>query len=210
MFATGKQYQGKEAIIDSFINRSCSEEEWLKRNDVQKGGGTTTDDWSPARFIQCRNLIKHYPVFACDKDGKIQLQPLNPLPDNISISDWGSYIGFDKNPSEYFQMNDYNQYYSMEIVGSTGKPSSEHLGPHFSELENPDVDESALLPLWTRLDFDLVPIELQSLPVLRSYLLNRGVQTNEDDAADMIRKCVNRANETEKQMLDPCLMVEPA
>lgn len=209
LFANG-QYGKKEAIIDSYINRSKTEEQWLMKFKEERGANDPLESWSPDRFIKSRNLIKHYPVFKRDSLGNISLRPLRPLPAEIPFADWGKYIGFDKHPTEYFGCNaNYKDYYEMDIVGSTGKKRTEHLGPHYSSLENPDVDTSELLPLWTRLDFTKVPIEAQPAIVLKCFLLNRGVLTTEDDSPAVIRAWAYRAEELEKQVLNPSLAVEP-
>jgi hypothetical protein len=44
------------------------------------------------------------------------------------------------------------------------------MGQHFSEKEKSVVETIAPLPLWTRLDFDEEPIELQPTIILRSYI----------------------------------------
>lgn len=89
----------------------------------------------------------------------------------------------------------------MKIVGSTGKRRTNHLGPRYSAEENKDVDPSELLPIWMRLDFDEVPIDLQPAVVLKAYLLNHGVPTNENDSPDMMRNWVRQAVSVQKEVL---------
>ena len=98
----------------------------------------------------------------------------------------------------------------MDVVGSTDRPHTKHFSPRYSEDENPDMDSSELLPLFTRLDFNMVPIELQPAVVLKSYLLNHGVPTTDGVAPEMIRKLATRVDELPKQVLDPSLAVELA
>ena len=86
LFATG-QYNRKEAIIDSYINRSETEEEWPK-NYKQEGAKDLLQAWTPEHFIQSRNLIKHYLVFKRDYFGNTSLKPLHPLPSEITFDDW--------------------------------------------------------------------------------------------------------------------------
>ena len=98
----------------------------------------------------------------------------------------------------------------MKIVGSTGKQRKDHLGPRYSEEENEDVRTDVLLPIWTKLDFTAVPIDLQPVAVLRCYLLNRGVPTGGNDSPRMIREWTRQADAIQKVVMNPSLVVEPA
>ena len=130
IFGNHKTKKNQIALIDSFIvdtaiTKSKTEEEWLNDYMTAHGKKSSSGDddesspegWTPERFIKVRNFIKHYPIFAKDKEtGEISLQPLNPLPSNVSYDDCGSYIGFEEgHPSVKFN-NSYEQYYSMAII----------------------------------------------------------------------------------------------
>ena len=163
-----------------------------------------------------RNLIRHYPVFKKNAYGFISLQPLNPLPSNVSYKDWADYIGFDKHPCLYFQVDqgntyaaEYGKYYGMSILGCTDSPCTEHLGPRYSAEENPTVATTELLPIWTRLNFGDDPLDAQPICVLRYFLLNRGVPTTEDDTIDKLRAWVRRAIEVQKRVFDPSKVLKP-
>ena len=115
IFGSHKGRKNQSALIDSFIdntvrNGTQTEEEWLvdfknkfSKTTHENAANNPVDDWTPELFIKVRNLIKYYPVFHKESSsGVVTLVPLNPLPANVSIDQWGSYIGFDKHPSEYF------------------------------------------------------------------------------------------------------------
>lgn len=220
LFAIGKKLEGKEAVIDSYAQKTTTDEEWIEQCERKyRRGKPKSDDeamtdetaWSASKFMHCKNLLRHYPVFKRDESGNITLKPLNPLPDDVSESDWGAYIGFDKNPSEYFEDGSYDQYYNMTIVGSTGKPREDHLGPRFSAEDHPDADESELLPTFAKIIFAPAnPIDVQPRVALAGYLLSRGVPTTEADTNEAIREWVYRAEEEGKQLLPPSLIPQPA
>ena len=216
IFGTHKNRTNQTALIDSFINDTVinntkTEEEWLDgyitKYDKKRGDNNC---WSPDDFLKARNLIKHYPIFVKNKEtGDISLQPLNPLPSNVSYDDWGSYIGFAKHPSEYFTNRNYKDYYNMRIIGSTDKPRDEHLGPRYNANENPLVSAGTLLPLFGRLHFHKVPICAQPPTVLRSYLLARGVTTPGNVSHEKICELVHSLQGTERRVLDPSLVPKP-
>jgi hypothetical protein len=52
------------AVIDSFVNKTTSEKEWLKTLEkATEIAHKSPNEWTADRFTQMRNLIKHYPVF---------------------------------------------------------------------------------------------------------------------------------------------------
>lgn len=214
------------ALIDAFVsdtkvNSTMTERQWLEGYVEQRSKKNATnvirsapepEDWSPEKFIKVRNLIKHYPVFAKDGlTGQVSLMPLNPLPSNISIDEWGTYIGFDKHPSEYFD-HDYEEYYDMTIVASKDKPRNQLLGPRYTSNDNSLVDTGKLLPLFARVDFDQEPVNVQPTRVLRAYLLARGVTVPQNTSADKIRELAQRAHEAKSRrpVLDPELVPKEA
>lgn len=91
--------------------------------------------------------------------------PLNALPSDVSLNNWGEYIGFEKNPQEYFDLSEhaFEQYYSMDIVASTALPRSEYLGPRYSAADNPGVSNKDILPIFGNLNFNIAPIEVESI-----------------------------------------------
>ena len=218
IFGTHKSRTNQTALIDSFIddtvtNNTKTERQWL--DDYITKYGTEDGDnngWSIDRFIKARNLIKHYPIFAKnDETGDITLQPLNPLPSNIPHDEWGSYIGFDKHPSEYFPSGTtYKEYYNMVIVGSTDKLRDEHLGPKYTANENPHVEAGTRLPLFGRLDLDKVPICAQPPSVLKRYLLSRGVVIPGNVSGEKLREMVHSLEDasSKRRVLDPSLIPE--
>ncbi|KAL9188999.1 hypothetical protein ACHAXT_011489 [Thalassiosira profunda] len=211
VFATGGR-SSRVAVIDSFIQRTTTEEEWLQQ--FEEDGGESASRWTADRFIRSRNLILHYPVFKKDANGKVTLQPLNPLPDSVSHADWGDYIGFDKHPAAYFSGEDdcYERHYNMTVVGSTGKLRTEQLGPRYSEDErfSDPATDGPLLPLFAHIDFDKDPVDVQPTAVLRAYLLNRGVETTETDSDEKIREWTHQSLADGKRMMPPSLQLEPA
>jgi len=210
-----KPPKNKKAELDSLIERTESVRDWLvgleqrhprKSDDAEE---SSEEDWSVQRFINVRNLIHHYPVFKkCPLSGEITLEPLNLLPSYTSYDDWGRLIGFDKHSQEYFA-GDYKDYYCMDVLGYNDRPYSEHLGPRYSDKENPTVDPTKLLPIFTRLHFDVDPIEVQPACVLGHFLLNRGVVPGEDATPSMLRDWARRTVEVEKQVLNPEMALEP-
>lgn len=222
IFGTDRRKKGQTALIDSFINETVinktkTEQQWLVdymtvygKKHEDDNNESSEEDWSPERFIKVRNLLKHYPIFAKNKEtGEITLQPLNPLPKHVSYNEWGSYIGFDNHPSTYFTNNNYTDYYNMTIVASTKKPRSQHLGPRYTVSENPTVDTNTLLPLFGRLDFTQVPVEVQPMAVLRYHLLTRGVTTPGDISRSAVHNLVHGLPGTDRHVLDPTLVPEP-
>ena len=219
IFGTHRGRTNQTALIDSFINetatnQSTTVEEWLDTYVTKYGKKSSTEDedWTANRFIKVRNLVKHYPVFSMDKEtGDVTLQPLNPLPSNVSNEEWGNYIGFDKHPSEYFDINNsnnYKQYYNMTIVSSNNRPRDELLGPVYTANENPKALGS-ILPLFAKLDFETEPISVQPMSVLRSHLLARGLTIPSNVSDEIVRDTVRNAHGVKKRVLDPELVPEP-
>ena len=93
IFGNHKTKKNQIALIDSFIvdttiKKSKTEQEWLndymtvhgKKSSSGDDDESSPEGWTPDRFIKVRNFIKHYPIFAKDKEtGEISLQPLNAL-----------------------------------------------------------------------------------------------------------------------------------
>lgn len=208
VFATGGR-SNREAVIDSFIGKEVSErKQWL--NELEKSNDSGPNKWTAELFISTSNLLRHYPVFRRNDFGVITLEPLNPLPEGVAHENWGEYIGFEKHPSEYFNNADeYREYYTMQRVGCTGQPRSEHLGPRYSAEENPDVDTNELLPIFTRIDFTKDPVDVQPTSVLKAYLLNHGIETTEGDSDDDIREWTKRAVIEKKKVLPPSMKLQP-
>ena len=218
IFGTHKKRTNQTALIDSFINDTVinnkkTEQQWL--DDYITTYGKKDDDnngWSIDRFIKARNLIKHYPIFAKNKyTGEITLQPLNPLPSDISHDEWGSYMGFNKHPSEFFPSGTtYEEYYNMVIVGSTNRTRDEHLGPKYTAEENPHVEAGTRLPLFGRLNLVDVPICAQPPSVLRRYLLSRGVTAPGNVSGNKLREMVYSLEDasSKRRVLDPSLIPE--
>ena len=222
IFGTAKRKKDQTALIDSFIddtvtNNIKTEREWLEeyctanRRKRKKDDGDAADDddddeslpenWSVDRFINVRNAIKHYPIFVKNEQtGEVTLEPLNPLPTGV---EWGSYIGFDKDPSEYFSSNDYKQYYSMRIISSADKPRHEKLGPVFTENDNPLVAAGTPLPLFAKLDD---PLDFQPISVLRAYLLARGIALPQNVPDEKIRELAQTAHEVKRRVVDPSML----
>ena len=220
IFGTHKSRTNQTALIDSFIEETASdsksktEKEWLDEyiTKYDKKSGDN-NGWSSDRFINARNLIKHYPVFVKNEEtGEITLQPLNPLPTDVLYEEWGSYIGFDQHPSKYFTSGTtYKEYYNMQIVGSTDKPRDEHLGPKYTANENPHVKAGTRLPLFGRLNFQEVPICAHPKSVLRLYLLARGVTAPGNVSGEKLREMVDTLEgaSSKRRVLDPSLIPEP-
>ena len=165
--------------------------------------------WSD-RFVHSCNLIRYYPVFKKDSSGCVSLEPLNPLPVGCPRDEWHKLINFEKRPDEYFSSNvSLNEYYHMGVIGSTDKCRPMHLGPHYSEIENADVDNSKLLPIFGRLNFNAVPVDLQPISLLKYFLLHRGIETTERESPDEIRRLARRAAEEGRLVLPPSLTLEP-
>ena len=222
IFGTHKKKKDQIALIDSFIEETVTkqtktEEEWLNEyytkyskkssdGDVER----QPEDWTVERFIKVRNLIKHYPIYAKDGvTGAVTLQPLNPLPNNVPPNEWGSYIGFDKHPSEYFSNTDNKLYYDMTILASNHELRKEHLGPRYTENENPRVSKETLLPLFARLDFNIDPINIQPISVLKTYLLARGLTMPPQNVSDAtLREMVHSAHDVNRRVVDPSLVPE--
>ena len=216
--------QNKGALIDLYIdevvkNKTKSEVQWLKEyeatnrkkssaEDTENDGEHGSGNWTPEYFIKVRNAILHYPVFAKDEDtGLITLQPLRPLPD-VSLEDWGSYIGFDKHPAEYFPSDRYSEYYNMSVVGSRDQSRAELLGPRYTPDDNAQVSTDRILPLFARLNIEKDPIDVQPIDVLRAHLHARGTLTPSNIRADKIRELVHKAHDAKKQVVDPELVPE--
>ncbi|KAL9189536.1 hypothetical protein ACHAXT_009211 [Thalassiosira profunda] len=221
IFGTGR-YSKQQAVIDAYIEimegPDPDERKWLLGFESSARGSARTSSksppeeaWSVDRFIATRNLLRHYPVFKRDAaTGNLTLGPLNPLPDGVSLLEWGKHIGFEMDPHNYFSYEfTHAQYYSMDVVGSTDKLRGEHLGPKYSTSDNPDVDTSELLPLWTRIDFAANPIEVQPPICLKYWLLNHGVETAEGDSFEDLCKFVHQAMAAKKVVLNPALAIEP-
>ena len=164
-------------------------------------------DWSD-RFVHSCNLIRYYPVFKKDSSGNVSLEPLNPLPDGHPRGEWHKLINFEKRLDEYFSVS-LNEYYSMSIVGSTDQRRHMHLGPHYSDAENADVDSAELLPIFGRLNFNVTPVDLQPTTLLKYFLLHRGIATTEKESAEEIRRLARRAVEEVRLVLPPSLTLEP-
>lgn len=210
VFATGARRKNV-AVIDSFVNKTSSETEWLKALEKPtENPPKSPTEWTADRFIRTRNLIRHYPVFKRSSSGVVTLEPLNPLPASVLYQHWGDYIGFEKHPSDYFDGTNYSQYYSMELVGCTGRPRADHLGPKYSVEEHPDVDTNELLPVFTRINFDTDPVAIQPVIVLRAFLLNHGIPTSNADTDEMIRQWSQRAHNEHKLVLPPSMVLQPA
>ena len=223
IFGNHKTRKNQTALIDSYIEevagkQTRTELEWLEDYSSTHGKKKKSDatvslpeDWSVDRFVQVRNLIKHYPVFSkCKETGEIDLKPLNPLPNHVSSNEWGAYIGFDKHPSEYFTDHEYKQYYHMSTMASTDQPRANLLGPRYSRNDNPTVDSNKLLPLFAKIDFEKDPINVQPTSVLRAYLLARGVTMPYDTSPDKLREIAHSTHGVKRPVLDPSLVPEPA
>lgn len=226
IFGTHKKRKDQKALIDSFIEdtaiqKTKSEREWLEnywathnKKKESEDGECDPEAWSVDRFLHVRNLIRHYPVLKRNDSGSICLAPLTPLPSNIEYCDWGSYIGFDKHPSEHFHGIDLQQYSNMTIVGSTMKPRSELLGPRYTVDDNPEVDTNDLLPLFATLSFDDDPIDVQPTAVLKAYLLARGVTMPQNTSPEKIRELAHSAHDAalrgKRPVMHPSLVPKPA
>lgn len=180
-------------------------------DDIDDESGDNDDDqlvakaWTPEYFICVKNAIIHYPIFAKNPvTGEVTLKPLNPLPVG---TDWGSYIGFDKPPEEYFIGNNgYKEYYNMTIVGSKEQPRDKLLGPRYTADDNPRVDTENLIPLFGKLDFTADPIDVQPPSVLRAYLLSHGVAFPNNIHADKLREAAHRMGSANRTILTPDLV----
>lgn len=218
IFGTHKGRANQTAVIDSYIENATAkdgtrnEEQWLidykhqfSKSKPDNTNNDASEEWTPHRFTRARNLIKHYPVFEKnDATGEIILTPLNPLPKDVSYDDWGSYIGFDRHPSEYFDQS-LEEYYTMKVVASNDLPRNQLLGPRYTKEDNPHVDTEKLLPVFARLDFDQDPIGLQPTRVLKHYLLAHGITVPEDTPPKKIREMAQTVYDTRfsRCVLDP-------
>mmetsp|Transcript_2100 Transcript_2100/g.3218 ORF Transcript_2100/g.3218 Transcript_2100/m.3218 type:complete len:677 (-) Transcript_2100:130-2160(-) len=205
---------GDQCLIDELINHIVGGgrmKDWLLKfeelHSHNRPEGCAHGNWSD-RFIYSCNLIRYYPVFKRDLSGNVSLEPLNPLPVGCSRDEWHRLINFDKKPDEYFS-GDASEYYSMSIVGSTDQHRSAHLGPHYSDGENIEVDGAELLPIFGRLSFEAVPVDLQPISLLKYFLLHRGIETTERESADEVRRLARRAAEENRPVLPPSLTLEP-
>ena len=227
LYGSHRSRKDQVSFIDSYIDevvkkKTKSVVQWLEEyastnrktsgaEDTNNDGENGSDNWTPEYFIKVRNAILHYPIFAKDEDtGLITLQPLRPLPDGVSLEDWGSYIGFDKHPAEYFSSDKYkySEYYDMSVVGSRDQSRAELLGPRYTQDDNAQVSTDSILPLFARLDFQKDPIEIQPIDVLRAYLHARGTLTPSNISADKIREMAHTAHEVKKRVVDPELVPE--
>lgn len=158
------------------------------------------------KYIHSVNLIKYFPVLRQTEDGRVELAPLNSVPDGV---EWGQIIGFSvNNPSDILasgglQSSDYDSYFHGKFLPSTMQPPSQLKGPLYSDDENPKVSQNVPLPLFARLDFEAVPVEMQPDHVLENFLLARGVVRRPRDTRAHLEYIVRVVIELNHMVLPP-------
>lgn len=84
--------RGGNSLIDSLIEHVQEGKplsDWMRGHETANGKSKLSPgDWT-YKFIRTCNLLRHYPVFMKKQDGTVCLVPLNPLPLDVPLDQWG-------------------------------------------------------------------------------------------------------------------------
>jgi hypothetical protein len=111
--------------------------------------------------LKTRNLFGIYaPVLERQEDGSMVLVPLNPLPDSLSIEQWGFYIGFDCPSPPALLRVESSQYLAASKFDGCSFLSSSGLAlravdaPSYKENDFKHVEAGTPLPVFAVLNFE--------------------------------------------------------
>lgn len=123
----------------------------------------------------------------------MSLVPLNPVP--TDGPSWEELLGYDPASDCIVNEEDYCKAYCLELSPLTGEPLSAHSGPKYSVAENEDVSTNEALPPFARLDFSVIPEEMQPSCVLKDWLRARRVVPRRGDEratlGRMVKTCIS-------------------
>lgn len=163
-------------------------------------------------FLHAIGMYRHCPVFRITGDNvdlnnadsyDVTLEPLYNLP---AGSTWKDALGFD--PSDLIDLaEDGKAKYVCTLqclLRFDGREPATFKPPTYSKEENPDVDETCVLPLYARLDFDKLPVKVQPTDILLTWLSARGIHLLAEDR-NVIEAYVAKARELNTFVLEPDL-----
>lgn len=193
----GKQNQ--KAVAMSLLDAE-STESWVSSYELDNEG-IIPEGWGK-KFMAASRLIRHYPVISISENGEsASIIPINPLPKGKTMDEWGAFIGFPKNPTDYFREDSVMDIYTVHLMASTMKERSLLLGPRDGN--------NILLPPFSHLNFTHIPIEAEHVFCLKNWLIHRGVIPEPGASRTRMSSLVRRSMAMKKAVLPPSLRVNP-
>eukprot|EP00956_Cyclotella_meneghiniana_P011249 scaffold15816_cov70-Cyclotella_meneghiniana.AAC.16 len=185
-----KVVSGENSIVDMLagIDDEADQLDWIKKFG-NNGLCPISHDHADV-YWKARKYMLHAPVLTCNPlSGEVSVVPLNPLPTD---SDW-DYIdmqGFLNELGDDDKM--IQSIYHCDVVPLERKPI---------EFYRNKLDA----PMFSDLDFDAVPIEIQPTLCIVNWLRARGLDVRVSDTREKIESCVDNCLRNEKPINGPPL-----
>ena len=198
-----KKKKRTNGLIDRYA-RAANKEAWLRSYEADND--QVPEGWAE-KAMRTQNFIRHAPVFShCKETNVVSLVPLNPVP--TDGPSWEELLGYDPASDCIVNEEDYCKVYYLELPPLTGEPLSAHSGPKYSVAENEDVSTNEALPPFARLDFSVVPVEMQPSCVLKDWLRARRVVPRRGDERATLERMVKTCMSLKKTVAPPALQLK--